>query len=72
MKLIKGLRNDYTGKVTWEKEAYDIDLDSLDIMSTKYFKASDRTIYYTRNFHEGGQSKNNPYKDQIQEVYKTK
>lgn len=69
MLLIKGVRNDFTGKTTWEKEP--VEISELDgVKETRSFAT--KTIYYMNDFWYGKQSKNNPLSagDRMQRLYK--
>ena len=69
MKLIKGVRNDFTGRTTWEKEPVEIS-ELHGVKETRSFAT--KTIYYMDDFWYGKQSKNNPLTtgDRMQTLYK--
>lgn len=69
MLLIKGERNDFTGRTKWEKEPVEVDIEPITV-EVRHF--SSKTIYYTNQYYNGKQSKNNPCKtgDRMQTLYK--
>ena len=69
MLLIRGERNDFTGRTKWEKVAVDVDFQSITVGVRQF---SNKKIYYTDNYYYGKQSKNNPCKtgDRMQTLYK--
>lgn len=69
MLLIKGVRNDFTGRTQWEKEPVEV-TDLSGVLEARHFAT--KTIYYMNEFWYGKQSKNNPLPcgDRMQTLYK--
>lgn len=69
MLLIKGERNDFTGRTKWGKEPIEVDIEPITIEVRKFAK---KIIYYTNEYRYGKNSKMNPNPagDTIQTLYK--
>lgn len=69
MLLIRGERNDFTGRTKWEKEPVEVDIEPITVEVRQF---ANKKIYYTNNYYYGKQSKNNPCEtgDRMQALYK--
>ena len=69
MLLIRGERNDFTGRTKWEKEPVEVGIEAITVEVRKF---ANKTIYYTNNYYNGKQSKHNPCVtgDRMQTLYK--